>query len=146
MYTENLSERWELIGKIEPAASTYAAVQDSGRIFVGNYTRLFVVVSAYDGGAATLDIDHEQADAVTGGTLKTLHANDFDVEMAADENARAFEIRCEQFDTNLLFGWYNLEITPSGARNFSALIFGLVKDAPADTALWDGVTYHQEPS
>lgn len=139
-YTENLSERWELLGVIEPPAATHAAEQNSGRIDVSNYTRLAVDVFAYDGGAETLDIDHEQADAATGGTLKTLDTNAFDVTMAADEHARRFEIPLENFDTTNYFGWYNLEITPSGARNFCAAIYGLVKQAPASTALWDGVT------
>ena len=139
-YTERFSERWQLLGGIEPPAATYNAVQDSGRIDIGNFSRIAVVVRAYDGGAATLDIDHEQADAASGGTLKALHSSDFDVTMEADENARVFEIQAEQFDTNEYFSWYNLEITPSGARNFSAEIYGLVQYAPADTSLWDGVT------
>lgn len=139
-YTQNLSEGWELCGKIEPAASTYNAEQNSGRIALGKYTRLAVIVVAYDGGAATLDIDHEQADAESGGTLKALDSNAFDVTMAADENARIFEIPLENFDATNYFGWYNLEITPSGARNFSALILGLAKQEPADVSNWDGVT------
>jgi hypothetical protein len=139
MYTEQLSERWEYAGKIELAAATYAAEQNSGRIDVGKYTRLRVTVIAYDGGAETLDIDHEQADAESGGTLKTLDTNAFDVTMAADENSVCFEIPLENFDATNYFGWYNLEITPSGARNFGAIIEGLVKQAPASTALWDAV-------
>lgn len=138
-YTEQLSERWEYAGKIELPAATHATEQNSGRIDCGKYTRLRVTVIAYDGGAETLDIDHEQANAESGGTLKTLDTNAFDVTMAADENSVCFEIPCENFDTTNYFGFYNLEITPSGARNFGAIIEGLVKQAPASTALWDAV-------
>lgn len=139
-YTENLSERWELIGSIDPAEANHSTVQDSGRIDCGGYSRLAIDVVAYDGGAETLDIDHEQADAATGGTLKTIDTNAFDATMAADESKRRFEIPLENFDVTNRFSYYNLEITPSGARNFSAMIYGLVRNAPASTALWDGVT------
>jgi hypothetical protein len=138
MYTENLSERWELAGRIEVAS--HSTEQNSGRIDCAPYTRLFVEVFGADGGANAIDVDCEEADAATGGTLQSFHSGDFDVSLAADEYMRVLEIQTEKFDVNDGFRWFNLEMTPAGARVCGAHIWGLVKDAPADTTNIAGVT------
>lgn len=138
MYTENQTERWELAGRIEVAS--HSTVQDSGRIDVSHYSRIKVELFGADGGANDIDVDFEQADAATGGTLKALHEEDFDVTLQSDEYMRVVEIREEQFDVNLEFKWLNVEFTPAGARVSGVHIWGLVKYAPADTTNLAGVT------
>jgi hypothetical protein len=141
-YTENQTERWELVGRIEVAS--HSTEQNSGRLDVAPYTRLKVEVFGADGGANDIDVDCEEADAASGGTLQSLHGGDFDVALDSAEYMRVIEIRSEQFTTNSGFRWFNLEITPAGARVCGAHIWGLVKDAPADTTNLAGVTYVQE--
>jgi hypothetical protein len=136
-FTENQTERWELAGRIEVAS--HSSEQNSGRVDASPYTRLKVEVFGADGGANAIDVDCEEADAASGGTLQTLHEGDFDVTLAAAEYMRVIEIRTEQFTTNDGFRWFNLEMTPAGARVCGAHIWGLVKQAPADTTNLAGV-------
>ena len=132
-YTQLFTEGWELAGVIE--AASHSSEQNSGRIDVSPYTRLWIEIYGADGGANAIAVDLEQADAASGGTLKALHASDLDTDVAADEYMHVIEVRCEQFDTNLGFRWLNVEMTPAGARVCGVHVWGLAKDEPADNAL-----------
>lgn len=141
-YTQNQTEIWELAGVIEVAS--HSSEQNTGRIDVAPYTRLKVEIFGADGGANAIDVDPEEADAESGGTLQTLHGGDFDITLASDEYMRVIEIRSEQFDTNDGFRWLNIEMTPAGARVCGCHVWGLVKNAPADLTNIAGVKYVQE--
>lgn len=138
MYTENQTERWELAGRIEVAS--HATEQNTGRIDISPYSRVKVEIFGADDGANAVDVDFEEADAATGGTLQSLHSGDFDVALASDEYMRVVEIREEQLDVNDNFRWLNVEATPAGARVCGVHVWGLVKYAPADTTNLAGVT------
>lgn len=141
-YTENQTEQWELAGRIEVAS--HSTVQDTGNIDISPYTRLKVEIFGADDGANAIDVDPEQATNDQAGTRATLHGGDFDITLAADEYMRVLEIRSEQFRTNEGYKYFNLEMTPAGARVCGCHVWGLVKDAPADTSNLAGVTYVQE--
>ena len=130
-YTERFSERWEYAGRIEVAS--HSTEQNTARIDVSPYTRLFVEVFGADGGANDIEVDVEEADAESGGTLQSFHSGDKDFTLQSDEYMGVIEIRTEEFDTNDGFRWLNIEMTPAGARVCGVNVWGLVKDAPADT-------------
>ncbi len=138
-YTELFVERMEFAGGI--ANDDHSTVQDlAARIDVGGYTRIVVIIASESGSGNTIDIDVEQADALTGGTLKTLDTNAFDVLIADAEPYAVIEFRTENFDTNNDFNFLNIEATPSAARMFSVMVFGLAKKKPASVASWSSVT------
>ncbi len=138
-YTELFVERWEFAGGI--SVLDHSTVQDlTARIDVGGFTRLMVIISSESGSGNTIDIDVEQADALTGGTLKTLDSNAFDVLIADAEPFAVIEFRTENFDADNDFNFLNIEATPSAARMFSVMVFGLIKLAPASVASWSSVT------
>lgn len=133
-YTQLFTEGWELAGVIEVAS--YSSEQNTiPRIDVSPYTRLWIEIFGADEGANAIAVDLEQADALSGGTLKALHASDLDTDVASDEYMHVIEIRTEEFDTNLGFRWLNVEMTPAGARVCGVHVWGLCKDEPADNAL-----------
>jgi hypothetical protein len=139
MYTEKYVERWELAAGI--SVLDHSTVQDlAARVDVGGYTRIKVTVLSESGSGNTIDIDVEQANALTGGTLKTLDTNAFDVTIADAEPYALIEFRTENFDTNGGFNYLNIEATPSAARMFAIIVEGLVKQAPASVATWSSVT------
>ena len=137
MMTENQTERWEFAGRIEVAS--HSTEQNTGRIDISPYSRIKIECFGADGGANAVDVDIEEADAASGGTLQTLHGGDFDITLASDEYMRVIEIREEQFDVNDNFQWLNVEFTPAGARVSGVHVWGLVKHAPADTTNLAGV-------
>lgn len=141
-YTERFSEAWAKVASITP--QSISGVTDlTARVDISDYTRLAVIIGT--NGADTLDVDFEQASALTGGTLKTLNAGGKDVAIAAEAGWHIIEIRSEEFDTNPgiesveTFKWFNVEITPGGATIVSVLVLGLPKSVPA-TNTWDSVT------
>lgn len=137
-YTEKSVERWELAAGI--SVLDHATVQDlAARVDVGGYTRIRVTVLSESGSGNTIDIDVEQADALTGGTLKTLDSNAFDVLIADAEPFAVIEFRTENFDADNDFNFLNIEATPSAARMFGLIVEGLVKLAPASVASWSSV-------
>lgn len=141
-YTERFSEAWEKVAAITP--QSISGVTDlAARVDISNFTRLAVIIGT--NGANTLGVDFEQANALTGGTLKALDNEDKDVDIAAEAGYHIVEIRSEEFDTNPgavsveSFRWFNVELTPGGATIVSLLVLGLPKSKPAvDT--WDSIT------
>ena len=139
MYTARFSECWEHAGAI--LVDDHSTVQDlSARIDVGGYTRIAIIILSESGSGNTIDVDIEQANALTGGTLKTLTSNGKDVAIADTDSENVIEIRTEEFDTNGGFNYLNVEATPSAARMFGVLVLGMVKGRPASTTNWAAVT------
>jgi len=139
MFTANFSEQWELLSGI--AVADHSTVQDlAARIDVGNYSRLVVIITAEAGSGNAIDVDFEQANALTGGTLKTLNSGGKDVAVADADTYHCIEIRNEEFDVSGGFNYFNVESTPAGARMFSVLVFGLPRFRPASTSVWTTVT------
>ncbi len=135
MYTEKSVERWELAAGV--TVLDHSTVQDlAARVDVGGYVRIRVIVISESGSGNTIDLDIEQADALTGGTLKTLSSNDFDVAIGDTDGLVITEFRTENFDTNNGFNFLNVEATPSAARMFGLIVEGLVKQGPASVAVW----------
>ena len=134
IYTQNFVEEWEKVAEIT-LASISAETNLAARVDISAYTRLAIQISTE--GAETLDVDFEQADALTGGTLKTIDANSHDVTVAATAGTKVVEIRTEEFDTNPgiesieTFKWFNVEITPAGANVTGVIVLGLPKNQPA---------------
>ncbi len=138
-YTEKSVERWELAAGV--SVLDHSTAQDlTARVDVGGYVKIRVTVLSESGSGNTIDIDVEQADALTGGTLKALASNDFDVLIADAEPFAIIEFNTEDFDTNNGFNFLNIEATPSAARMFGVLVEGMVKHAPASVATWSSVT------
>lgn len=134
IYTQNFVEEWEKVAEIAPA-SISSATDLAARVDISAYTRLAVLIST--AGDETLDVDFEQADALTGGILKTIDGNSHDVTVAASAGTQVVEIRTEEFDTNPgiesieTFKWFNVEITPAGANVTGVIVLGLPKNQPA---------------
>lgn len=139
MYTMRFSEQWEFAGGIDNAS--HSTVQDlAARIDVSKYSRIVVIGTFQAGSGNTIDVDMEQANALTGGTLKALDSSSKDVTVADADKYRCWEIRMEEFDTNNGFNHFNIEATPSGARIFSFMVLGLPHQRPASVDNWTGVT------
>jgi hypothetical protein len=140
-YTERFSEAWEKVAEITPQ-SIAGETNLAARVDISGFTRLAVIIGT--NGGDTLDVDFEQASALTGGTLKTLASNGKDVTVAAETGFTVVEIRSEEFDTNPgivsveTFKWFNVEITPAGATIVSVVVLGLAKSKPAVNT-WDAI-------
>lgn len=130
-YTQLFTEGYELAGRIEVAS--HSTEQNTGRIDVSPYTRLWIEIFGADGGANAIAVDLEEADAASGGTVQSFHSGDYDTDVASDEYMHVIELRTELFDTNDGFRWLNVEIIPAGARVCGVHVWGMVKDEPADT-------------
>ena len=132
IYTQNFKEEWALVAQVPPA-SISGATDLAARVDISPYVRLAIVI--HTAGAEVIDVDLEQANALTAGTLKTLGAA-LDYSIPATAGVYVKEIRSEQFDTNPgipsveSFKWFNVEVTPAGANVTGIMVLGLPKDQP----------------
>lgn len=133
IYTQTFKEEWALVASVTPA-SISSETNLSARVDVSGYTRLAIVI--HTAGSEVIDVDLEQASALTGGTLKALDSGDQDYSVPATAGVYIKEIRSEQFDTNPgivsveSFKWFNVEMTPAGANITALQLYGLPKDQP----------------
>jgi len=135
-YTQEFKEEWALITYI-PFASISSETNLTARVDVSAYTRLAIVIET--AGAEVIDVDLEQANALTAGTLKAIDSGNEDFSVPATAGMYIKELRSEQFDTNPgivsveSFKWFNVELTPAGANGTGLRLYGLPKDqAPTD--------------
>lgn len=134
-YTNLLVENWELLASI--SVLDHATEQNlSARVDIGDYTRFAVIVITESGSGNAIDLDIEQANALTGGTLKTLNTNAHDLTIGDTDVANITEFRSEQFDTNNGFNYLNVEMTPAAARMCGLVVLGLAKHRPASVTPW----------
>lgn len=135
--TEAFYEQYEPIAEI-PVAS-HSAVQDlSARIFAGNYTEIVVVIKSAAGSGETIDVDIEEANALTGGTLQTFDSGNKDITVADGDTWNVIRLRGAEFTDG--FDYLNVEATPSGARLFTVSVYGFAREKPADNTNYDSVT------
>ena len=135
MYTVAFYETWELIGKI--ALLDHSAVQDlAARIDCSDYTEIEIIILSEAGSGNTIDIDVEEADALTAGTLQGFGGGtDKDVTIADADFYTQIRLRSAEFSEG--FRYLNVECTPSAARMFAVAILGKPKSRPASLTLVD---------
>jgi hypothetical protein len=135
-YTARFSECHEVLAHV-PADSETAEV-NTAWIYAGNHHRFAVLISVGDlAGAATFDVDLEQATdssgtgvkAVTGKSITQLAATDDDVYII-------IELQSEELDVANSFDYFRVEFTPATAAvEFAAFVLGVVpRFAPVSTA------------
>lgn len=128
MYTQRFSEYSDLLARIDPAS--YSGEQNSGRVSLANYRRAAIVLSVGAiGTSATLDLQLEQADAASGGTLKDVTGKLITqlTDSPDDDNKVVIiEVRSEELDTSNGFEYINVEVTGANAATiYGLLVFGL---------------------
>lgn len=140
-YTENFAEGFAPLAAFGAAAAT--TEQNSGYVNMAKYHRLVIILYVLTTGT-TLDLDVEvTTDGVSAGlfnlpgkSITQLTSSDDDVtlciDIRADELGKPAGAPSENYD------WVNIEITPSGAANFTCLVFGAEpRFAPIDQTLWE---------
>ena len=134
-YTVAFYETWEVIGKI--AVADHSTVQDlAARIDVSDYTQIQIVILSEAGSGNTIDIDVEEANALTGGTLRGFaNGTTKDVTIADDDFYTQIRLRSAEFSEG--YRYLNVECTPSAARMFGVVIYGCPKSRPASLSLVD---------
>lgn len=135
--TRAFYEEYEAVAEI--AAASHSTAQDlAARIDCGDYTEIIIEIKAASGSGETIDVDIEEANALTGGTLQAFDSGNKDVTVADGDTWRIIRLRSAEFSEG--FGFLNVEATPSGARIFTISVYGYVKHRPAVTTNLDGVT------
>lgn len=131
-YNQIFKEGYEKIAELTPQ-SISAETNLAARVDISEYTRIVVIIQT--AGTQTIAVDLEQADALSGGTIKDIDAAlNFTVPAVAGSYIQ--EVRSEQFDTNPgipsveSFRWFNVELTPAGANVTNMIVFGLPKNNP----------------
>jgi len=128
MYTHEFGEDWELAAEI--AVADHSTAQDlAARLPVTNYDRIVVIGMAESGSGNTIDVDVEEANALTGGTLQSFDSGNKDLSMGDTDTSFRIEIRPAEFSDG--YDWLNIEATPSAARMFGIMVLGHVKNRPA---------------
>lgn len=134
-YTNLFVEDWELLSGI--AVADHSSEQNlAARIDVGDYTRFMVIVLSEAGSGNAIDLDIEEANALTGGTLQSFNSAAADLTIADADTYSITEFRSEQFTTNTGFNYLNVEMTPAGARMCGLIVLGLAKQRPASVSTW----------
>ena len=134
--TRAFYELYEAAAQIAPAS--HSTAQDlTARLDCGGFTEIIVLITAEAGSGETIDVDIEEANDLTGGTLQSFDSGGKDVTVADDDTWSVIRLRTAEFSAG--FGYLNVEATPSGARVFGIEVFGLVKSAPATTTNLDDV-------
>ena len=123
----------------EIAVADHSTEQDlAARLDCGGFTEIIIIIKAEAGSGNTIDVDIEEANALTGGTLQSFDSGGKDVTVADGDTWRIIRLRTAEFSAG--FGYLNVEATPSAARMFTISVYGLVKQAPAATTNLDGIT------
>lgn len=131
--TERFTERWQLLGKINPSSSS--AEQNSGWFSVANFPRVVVILQVgATAGTATVDMDIEIGTTSSGGTTATMTSKSITQLTDADDNlVCVVEIRGEEFiQSNVEYGYMQVELTSANAASLSAVtVWGYCDYAPA---------------
>ncbi len=139
-YTETFYEVHCPLAKIDPAS--YAAEQNTARVFVGNYHRFGVLLSVGAIAAGgTLDMDIEQHTASAGGTTKNITGKSITqlTQAGGDGNDLVWvEVQCEELDVDGGFDYVSVEVTPATAASiFGVVLWGLIpRFPPVPTTNW----------
>ena len=139
-YTELFGERAYPLGSIAPASLNGEG--NSGRVLVANYHRVAVVLHVGTIGAGeTVDLQIEQADAATCGTLKDITGKAITQLVNADDGAICVvEVRGEELDVDGGFEYINAEVTTSAAIILSCIVYGIdPRFEPVPTTNWQEI-------
>ena len=135
--TRAFYELYEAASQI--AIADHSTAQDlTARLDCGGFTEIIIEIVAEAGSGNAIDVDIEEANALTGGTLQSFDSGGKDVTVADGDTWRVIRLRTAEFSAG--FGYLNVEATPAGARMFGIQVWGLVKSAPATTTNLDGIT------
>lgn len=140
MYTERFSERWALLGTINPASHT--TEQNTGFVSCANYSRVVALIHCGVIGG-DLDVDVEESLTTAGTTTQQFDSGNKDITKTATTDNDTFsiiEIKGEEFDVADAYDCINIEVTPASAGIFSVALLGLADFPPASTTLLDTVT------